>query len=394
MQLACRVLYVVRLVVLMLVFLPVAGAFQRDDVGVVDDPTGGEMPCANTPSALGARLLRIARLCGNTTFTGCPREKGGYVPDSAATVVTTQTGPFQLLPTLGLQVATGVELALVPGLLLGTGSVQREFAVPVAPMVVLGTIGAILLIASWALSQVPAKSKKRALLILGAVLLALVIVALVNWADSVYRFGFLPDWRTNLLILGILGSAGGVAGWFVLRQRPPRSFAVLPIAVLGAIGGVAPTFEFGWAVVVVVPAITAWVGWLVSRAKTDAQSSQIAMSGARDHGLENLEQPVADQSVVRSLGQSAGTNIYKAVTGPQKTNTIALLSLIFGLLGFGVVPIVLGHIARSQMRRTGEAGRGMALAGLILGYVIVGFGVAYVVVWVVLLGMVRGATVG
>jgi predicted RNA-binding protein with TRAM domain len=33
-----------------------------------------------------------------------------------------------------------------------------------------------------------------------------------------------------------------------------------------------------------------------------------------------------------------------------------------------VVPIVLGHIARAQIRRTGQDGDGLALAGLIIGY--------------------------
>jgi hypothetical protein len=33
------------------------------------------------------------------------------------------------------------------------------------------------------------------------------------------------------------------------------------------------------------------------------------------------------------------------------------------------VAIVTGHLARGQIRQTGEAGAGLALAGLILGYV-------------------------
>ncbi|PPF77415.1 DUF4190 domain-containing protein [Subtercola sp. Z020] len=49
------------------------------------------------------------------------------------------------------------------------------------------------------------------------------------------------------------------------------------------------------------------------------------------------------------------------------TNTLAIVALVLGL----TVPIggiVLGHIALSQIRRTGEAGHGLALAGLIIGY--------------------------
>jgi hypothetical protein len=308
-----------------------------------------------------------------------------------------------------VRVATGVGLALVPGLLLGTVSVQREFAVAVAPMAMLGAFGAFLLVASWAASREAAKPKGRALLILGAVLLAIVLVLLINWADAVWGFGFLPDWRPNLVVLGTLGSASGVAGWFVLRQRPARSYLALPIAVLASLAGLAPTIQFAWVVCVVVPPITAWTGWLISREKTEAQLAEMAARKVRasidtqaqtlgrepaDSALANPGQPVPNPSVVRSLSQSAGTHIYSAVTGRQRTNTLALLSLIFGLFGFGLVPIVLGHIARAQVRRTGEAGRGMALAGLILGYVIVALGVAYVLVWVVLLGMVRNATFG
>jgi len=35
----------------------------------------------------------------------------------------------------------------------------------------------------------------------------------------------------------------------------------------------------------------------------------------------------------------------------------------------GLLAVVLGHIARGQIRRTGESGGGMAMAGLVLGYI-------------------------
>jgi hypothetical protein len=58
-----------------------------------------------------------------------------------------------------------------------------------------------------------------------------------------------------------------------------------------------------------------------------------------------------------------------------KTNSLAIISLICGigqmiLWPFATVPaIVLGHVARHQIRRTGENGSGLALAGLILGWI-------------------------
>lgn len=60
-----------------------------------------------------------------------------------------------------------------------------------------------------------------------------------------------------------------------------------------------------------------------------------------------------------------------------ETNALAIVSLIFGILGWTVLPlignlvaIVTGHIARGQVRVSAgaEQGDGLALAGLILGY--------------------------
>jgi Domain of unknown function (DUF4190) len=58
-----------------------------------------------------------------------------------------------------------------------------------------------------------------------------------------------------------------------------------------------------------------------------------------------------------------------------------MASLACGLGQFIVGPlatipaIVLGHMARSQIRRTGEQGAGLALAGLVLGWGAVVFAV-------------------
>jgi hypothetical protein len=58
----------------------------------------------------------------------------------------------------------------------------------------------------------------------------------------------------------------------------------------------------------------------------------------------------------------------------RPTNGLAIAALVCGIAAFvtGItcIPaIICGHTARGQIRRTGEQGDGMALAGLILGYV-------------------------
>ena len=58
------------------------------------------------------------------------------------------------------------------------------------------------------------------------------------------------------------------------------------------------------------------------------------------------------------------------------TNVLAIVSLVTGILGLTFAPfissiaaIITGHISLHQIKTTHEQGRGMALAGLILGYV-------------------------
>ena len=56
------------------------------------------------------------------------------------------------------------------------------------------------------------------------------------------------------------------------------------------------------------------------------------------------------------------------------TNSLAVAALVCGVaefftLGLTAIPaVILGHMARGRIRRTGEQGSGLALAGLILGY--------------------------
>lgn len=80
---------------------------------------------------------------------------------------------------------------------------------------------------------------------------------------------------------------------------------------------------------------------------------------------------------------------------PRTTNGMAIASLVCSLSGFltflsAPVGAILGHIARKQIRERGEEGDGMALAGIIVGWIITGLGVlgcgAYVLFIVVLIG--------
>lgn len=49
------------------------------------------------------------------------------------------------------------------------------------------------------------------------------------------------------------------------------------------------------------------------------------------------------------------------------TNTFAFLAIIFAFT-VPLAGIIFGHMGLSQIKRTGDAGRGIALTGLIIGY--------------------------
>lgn len=55
-------------------------------------------------------------------------------------------------------------------------------------------------------------------------------------------------------------------------------------------------------------------------------------------------------------------------TSSEKTNTLAIVSLVVALF-VPLVGAILGHVAMGQIKKTGEQGRGIALAGVIIGWV-------------------------
>jgi len=90
----------------------------------------------------------------------------------------------------------------------------------------------------------------------------------------------------------------------------------------------------------------------------------------------DLDQIVADLPAARAA----------VVTQVAKINGLAIASLACGLAQFVFGPlatipaIVLGHVARQQIKRTGEQGAGLALAGLILGWATVILAIVLIVV--------------
>jgi hypothetical protein len=108
---------------------------------------------------------------------------------------------------------------------------------------------------------------------------------------------------------------------------------------------------------------TAYIEGRLSKDEYDARL-HIALS-ARTYG--ELDQVVHDLPAALAPPVSP-------VSPVAKTNAFAVASLVFGLAQFMVGPVAtipaigLGYVARSQIKRTGERGAGLALGGLVLGW--------------------------
>lgn len=60
---------------------------------------------------------------------------------------------------------------------------------------------------------------------------------------------------------------------------------------------------------------------------------------------------------------------------------MAIASLVCSLLGLSLVGVILGHLAMGQIKRTGEGGHGLALAGTIIGYVSLAIVLVVLALW-------------
>ncbi|MCU1478671.1 MAG: hypothetical protein JWQ64_3364 [Subtercola sp.] len=68
----------------------------------------------------------------------------------------------------------------------------------------------------------------------------------------------------------------------------------------------------------------------------------------------------------------------------RRTNVFAIVSLVLSIIGFTVVGIVFGFIALSQIKKNGDGGRGLAIAGIVIGFIELILGVILIIVFAVI----------
>jgi hypothetical protein len=104
-------------------------------------------------------------------------------------------------------------------------------------------------------------------------------------------------------------------------------------------------------------------------------------------------QPMPGQAVPAPTGQTPYGYAYPGYPYPvaRRTNGLAIASLVVSIAAFFVclgvgsaVGAILGHVARKQISQRGEDGAGMALAGIIIGWIGTAIGVLFVGLWVLI----------
>ena len=111
-------------------------------------------------------------------------------------------------------------------------------------------------------------------------------------------------------------------------------------------------------------------GFAEGRLNKDEYDARISQAyAARTYG--ELAVVTADLA----SGQVVAPSWHPVPAAPARTNPLAVASLVCGVaqpftFGLTMIPaVVLGHVANSQIRRTGERGGAAATVGLVLGWV-------------------------
>ncbi len=71
-----------------------------------------------------------------------------------------------------------------------------------------------------------------------------------------------------------------------------------------------------------------------------------------------------------------------AVPAQPSYNILSIIGFVISLLGFNVVAIILGAIGLSQIKKSGERGRGFALAAIWIGVISLILGIIAIIAFI------------
>ena len=183
-------------------------------------------------------------------------------------------------------------------------------------------------------------------------------------------------------LLFLIGGGLAIAGIFVGNGGNPLFYW----AYTGFAGRIPQLVAFFVGLVLALAGIALWIAaGLSPNANQRAERAAVASESERARSVAAQAEQIKRWEEAYALAHNGespppgATPPMIANTGSSRTNTLSILALVFGVLG-SVLGIVFGHVALSQIKRTGEAGRGLAIAGLVVGYLQLGVGVLILII--------------
>lgn len=92
--------------------------------------------------------------------------------------------------------------------------------------------------------------------------------------------------------------------------------------------------------------------------------------------------PAAPAAPAYSQPPAYGQNPYGQQSPQDKYNVLSIISLVTSLIGISLAGVITGHIGMSQIKKTGEKGRGLAIAGLVVGYLGLAAGIIGTIIFI------------
>lgn len=222
-----------------------------------------------------------------------------------------------------------------------------------------GAIGLVIFGATFALAR--AKSSPSRLgggaIACAALLLSFAVPSVTFWAYNPWG----EPWRVWVLLsLNAVIMAGLIASWFVLRGFPKASLAwvvLVPFAIfivdalwrIALYAAIPSAFDFDGPLRTLITIFMDVLCFAAAMVPANAVANTLARIG----------QPRGPQTFV--------SNAYGGTPYENRTNVVAIFAFACSFV-FSIGAIILGHLALSSISKSYQRGKGLAFAGLVLGY--------------------------